>query len=120
MEPKYNEEVYTVACDECGATKGKPCVYMPLVNQGDEHYHRSVYVKSRMALTGTPTKRAHNARYHRLWRRQKKRSATLLSEPEAPDPHYVETVYLHRQFDLVEYENIRNWLRENASIFWEL
>ena len=107
------EEAISVSCPKCGAKRGEPCTYIPLVEDG--RYVTSNKIRARMAIVGTPTKRPHNDRMNRLTdvqraRRRRQRLQTgIASTPAA--------LFALRDFDRREHERLKAWLKENWSIF---
>lgn len=60
--PVSDSEANTVACPECDAKPGTPCVYVWPKGVNPESPWHTPGVQARIDQVGTPTRKAHNAR----------------------------------------------------------
>lgn len=114
----------SVSCPDCKARKGKPCVYIwPKDWDGSpkvRHSWTSVAVQAQMDKAGTPTKRPHNGRYHKIWLKEQ------VARKKARDAAYAAKNAAGRDRDAIlranaqavsdEHAQLLDWLRKNARI----
>ncbi len=115
---------YSVACPECEAQPWNPCVYLPVRGVDPEFAHyRSAKVRARIALTGSPTKRPHNARINaaRDWsyrQAEKARRKALMAAGRAAEasPLRRQIARIEAEYDRREYEQLRSWLAQFGGV----
>lgn len=115
-------EVQSVRCPECRALKGRPCVYLPPVSTVDREFlhYRSPAVQQRVARTGTPTKRPHNARYNQYnWLADRRRRRTTQQRQPNLIPATAAARTIARaevEYDRQEYLKLRAWVAAHAHV----
>lgn len=92
-------------CPVCDSKVGAPCIYQPI---GQLSYGTSKQTLDRHANVGKPMKRPHAKR--------KLKTKPYVRPFYGPKP----AVAAVKQFDQMEYEQMREWLKKNARILWEV
>lgn len=102
-------------CPLCKASPGRPCVYMADKVKRTYNYHTGITAATVVSERGTPTKRVHNDRRERVWKkimradREAYQKAHTDREPSA--------LFALRAFDVAEYNQTKEWLRANHRLF---
>lgn len=113
-------EALLVSCPMCKQGVGAGCVYMPLVMA--DAYSKYPAVRARLALVGTPTKKAHNERRNeyrkKLWNKQ--RTESHRKQPiEKLDEEVLAAYRAGVEFDRREFIKLYSWLMNFGSILYE-
>jgi hypothetical protein len=104
-DPVSDEECLQVDCPFCGVKRGTMCVYTAPYGKVNNRY-----------VVGEPCKRPHYQRRDRA-RNNRARLERLDRRPIHPATlAQREAVHLAREFDLLEYNQLREWLRANADV----
>lgn len=131
MAALTDAEAWAEICDDCGAVKGAPCVYLAPkdgkghpINPDFTHWY-SPKVQAQLARVGTATKRPHNARFRRAsdrrWRRgQRAVQAARRGAVVPASPALLAAARAMREFDLAEHERLRQWLRVHGALLARL
>lgn len=121
------DEALSVTCPECQAPPHKSCVYLPLANYDENVVSRSWKVRKRILLTGTPTNRPHNRRFHVAWLTRMS-GANARCRPSAVNESVAklaatqsqrQIARAHQQWDREEWLRLTIWLRHHGHIFQE-
>lgn len=107
------EAAYRLSCPLCLARKGEPCLYLEPAPRME--HRRSPGYQAQLDRAGTPTKQPHAERFAKVdkYLRQARR-AQELKVMKATQPPWLAPL---RAFDAAEYEQMRDWLRENWHLF---
>jgi|tagenome__1003787_1003787.scaffolds.fasta_scaffold20988564_7 hypothetical protein len=115
-----DEELLAVACPECKQPPGTWCVFISPTFEAE--FVTSLAQKALLARVGTPTKRCHNGRYGAVYLARSKRERARRRYPpiERPSRTSLAILLASREFDAREREQVRAWLRANATLLTDL
>jgi hypothetical protein len=103
-----DEDALRVKCPTCGKGKGEPCVYISAPATTVPYVFLSPKNRALVDRVGTICKRPHNER----------RNKFHFQRPPPPLPPVHPALVAMRQFDRIEYQDMRTWLRRWAPLLW--
>lgn len=108
------DAVSDTACPKCGALQGAPCVYLPF-NAGPQGPRLRTMLTPQYLRVGLPMPTVHRERRKVVRDRRGVAARRDARRPCAPDEVMLITRAL-REFDLAEYQRLREWLRLHGHL----
>lgn len=104
------ETIAEVSCPMCKAKAGDPCVFVKPFKGPPRTPYQFTVMQFRV---GRPTTKPHNERRNRYWRMIRKNTLPKVSPATKTQREIVAAL---REFDKQEWEQMRDWLKQNATI----